>query len=522
MDPISMIVSVLLIIGPKFGDEVIADVYDAFKDLIKKHFQKKGKHNILDEYQDITKVSKEVLYQIFKEIEIEKDDNIVSSAQKILDLKISELETNEEIPVEYVHITNHRLKNEVFAVELLKSPIRIEKDRIGLTNIVINRGGIKKAVVTTPAKKYICTKYIKNKQQITQQDNQYHEFLTNKHYNETLEIDLDKFPLRWASGGVLSVINYKDKEQLWTPFFFRDINPAGWNISLGASERHFKNRVVVTDLNTELNEPLRFILREFLEETLILTGEPKGGVNNPSTAKRFCFPHGVNQLYRENAIRFAHEHIACRLRDDNLFININPLEAGHNDYNSDFDIDVDFLDTNTTLHIIHKGIRHQIRHVLVCFNLLELGIEVVKVAKYTLSENDYLLDGEILDHDDGTQELVRMPFALISHRYLEKEFGREYKPNHTIDDVQSSIIGSPIPPDDIRIFNWDINKRLEVLKNERLGIGMEKERYERWKRIFHQNFLDKHGKSTNSTPSSLFTPASVKIINSYFSNVLKR
>ncbi len=521
MDPISMIVYVLIsIIGPKVGEEVISDVYDAFKVLIKNHLQKKGKHNILDEYQDITKVSKEVLYKILKEIETEKDDHIVSSAQKILDIKISELETNEEIPVEYVHITDHRLKNEVFAVELLKSPIHIIKDNAGLINIIINRGDIKKAVITTPAKKYICTKYIKNKQQITQQDNQYHEFLTNKRHNETIKIDLDIFPLRWASGGVLSVINYKDKEELWTPFFFRDINPAGWNISLGASERHFENRKVVSDLNKELNDPLRFILREFLEETLVLTNEPKGGPNDRPTAKRFCFDLGELRKYRRDAIKFTHEHINRRSIDDELNIDIKRLDAGNN-YNPNYDIDVDFLNTNTTLHIIHKGKQYKIRHVLVCFNLLELGIEVVKVAKYTLDENDYLLDGEILDHDDGIQELVRMPFALISHRYLEKEFGREYKPNHTPDDVQSSIIGSPIPPEDIRIFNWDIEKRLEVLNGKSTGVGREKERYECWKENFHQNFLDEHGKPTNSNPSSLFTPASVKIIHSYFSNVLK-
>ncbi|MEI6847612.1 MAG: AAA family ATPase [Chlorobiaceae bacterium] len=433
----------------------------------------------------------------------------------------AKLNTNEDIPVEYVHNTVHRLKNEVFAVELLKNPIYIEKDNDGLIDITINRNNVRKAVITTQAKKSICNKYITNKEVITQKDNEYHKFLTNKSCNEKLEINLDEFPLRWASGGVLSVVNYQDEKQLWTPFFFRDIEPVGWNISLGASERHFNEEgKVVTNLNAELNDPLRFILREFIEETLVLTKKPKAGARNPSTAKKFCFPIGELKKYRKNALKFADDHINCRANYDNLVINIGPLKAGNNS-NPDFDIDVDFLETNTTLNIIHSGQQYKIRHILVCLNLLELGIEVVKVAKYTINDDDYLLDGEILNHNDGTQELVRMPFALISHRYLEKEFGMEYKPNHTLDIVQSSIIGSPIPPEDIRIFNWDIEKRLEVLNGRQLGIGKEKERYEHWKNRFHLNFLDDEGNLTSKNPSSLFTPASVKIIHSYFSNVKK-
>ena len=39
------------------------------------------------------------------------------------------------------------------------------------------------------------------------------------------------------------------------------------------------------------------------------------------------------------------------------------------------------------------------------FNLFELGIEVIKVISYDLSDNDYLLDGEILELTP--KELVR-------------------------------------------------------------------------------------------------------------------
>ena len=76
--------------------------------------------------------------------------------------------------------------------------------------------------------------------------------------------------LRWASGGVVSIVKFRKRE--WIPFFFRDIPAYGWNISLGASEER-------TD---DLNDPWSFIIREFLEETHVCRKNPSG----PDTIKR--------------------------------------------------------------------------------------------------------------------------------------------------------------------------------------------------------------------------------------------
>jgi len=41
-------------------------------------------------------------------------------------------------------------------------------------------------------------------------------------------------PLRWSSGGALTVVTWRGKQ--WVAVFFRDIQPIGWNVANGASE----------------------------------------------------------------------------------------------------------------------------------------------------------------------------------------------------------------------------------------------------------------------------------------------
>jgi hypothetical protein len=63
-----------------------------------------------------------------------------------------------------------------------------------------------------------------------------------------------------------------------------------------------------------------------------------------------------------------------------------------------------------TLIISPQGEESRHFGFLVVFNLLELGIEVVRVFEYEIGPDDYFLDGELLVHPDGSTELVRMPW----------------------------------------------------------------------------------------------------------------
>jgi hypothetical protein len=80
---------------------------------------------------------------------------------------------------------------------------------------------------------------------------------------------------------------------------------------------------------------------------------------------------------------------------------------------------------------------------LVIFNLLELGIEVVRVFEYEVGAEDYFLDGELLVHADGSAELVRMPVGLISHTALKRFLQpASYEPVFT-PDQPPSLVGGP-------------------------------------------------------------------------------
>ena len=184
------------------------------------------------------------------------------------------------IPTKYLK-KRHKFKNEVFAIELLTEDIIIKKDQKGLNSILINRNNVKQALINNAGKKQINNEYVqKNIERIKEKEAEVQKYLLNAYdaENNKYVLSLNKMPLRWASGGVLSIVNYKRKK--WIPMFFRDIPPYGWNISLGSSERSFFcNKLDLNKYENELNSPLNYIEREFLEETLVLTGVPEESKN---------------------------------------------------------------------------------------------------------------------------------------------------------------------------------------------------------------------------------------------------
>jgi len=448
------------------------------------------------------------------------EDVIVALGGKIAGDVLDDESTYNEIPVKYIHNTDSRLRNKVFSIELLKNNIQLRKEKNGRITVIIDRHDVQNAAITSRGINDICKKYITEniKVKIFQEDKKIHEFLSWKiNDKKQYEINLTKLqiPLRWASGGVLSVIRYKG--QIWTPFFFRDLRPFGWDISLGASERHFDKNGKLIDLNSDLNNPWTFITREFLEETLVLNREPSK--TKDQIARQFRFSFADIRQNRESATKFINSHMECRKKYDNIKIVITHQKHETDDY----DVYPQLQETHTDLNILHGGGGQELlRNVLVCFNLLELGIEIVKVAEYDLTDTDYLLDGKIFEHYDGNgkliQELERMPIALISHRYLGDTFGGNFNPQYTGDTVSSSIIGKPILPEDIHIFDWDVTQRVNVLKGRLDGVGTEKSRYKDWYKTFKQYFLDEKDNPSKKNPSSLFTPRSAKILNTYFSN----
>ena len=291
---------------------------------------------------------------------------------------------------------------------------------------------------------------------------------------------------------MLSRVQYQDRD--WFSFFFRDIEPFGWNIALGASEHE-----------SELTDPWKFMMREFLEETLICT--PMRGLQ--TIRHPLDFDHSDLKDADKQAETLSAEHRELRRTRDGLDFRRELGDKVH----------CDIWPSRTQL-LIDGG--EPIRNVLICINRTELGIEVLTVLSYELSENDIILDGEIFEPAGTNQvELVRMPVALISEEYLREAFAAKDTLDYDwpFEADRPSIKGPPIPPSEIIIFPYDVERRLQLISNSsEKPTDWEKKSYSLWLERFGCNFFDKTLNPTNGKASTLFTPTSAKAMAYYFAN----
>ena len=155
-------------------------------------------------------------------------------------------------PRELVFGRKEGLPGQVFAAEILTRPIVLRRSG-GILEIHIDRRGVKNAVYTTEGKNRLCRETLQGARLETARrlDEDIHAFMVEAGDGSWLEIPVPEIPLRWASGGVLPVVAWRG--DVWSPFFFRDISPVGWNIAAGSSETE-----------AELCRPVAFGLREFV------------------------------------------------------------------------------------------------------------------------------------------------------------------------------------------------------------------------------------------------------------------
>jgi hypothetical protein len=418
-------------------------------------------------------------------------------------------------------------QDEVFAVELLKHPVTIKRDASRHVTVTVNRKDVESVLISNAAKTQTVESLVKqeNEESLKQRDREIQDFLADDSAGSEI---VDKPPqLRWASGGVLSVVSFADKpEELWVPLFFRDIRPYGWNISLGSTQRAFiVDKVDIDDkvdnsfpIEIEWREPANYIEREFLEESLVVVGEPR--IGTPLPVKRFSWR--VGQPPAQNLARaFDKKHLRLRTEADRLkFIELD----------EDRWLNVRPIETNCSLDIIARdGKDFRTNDILVCFSLLDLGIEVVKVVNYVLQPGDYLLDGEILDKETKDksryQELVRMPVALFSLDYLRRTFAEKAVWQKYTAGPQPSIEVLKKPEEhEIKLFEHDVRRRMEIINSspEDERGKKEKERFVLWYDKFRSNFLDAEEKPCCKNPSRLFVPGTAKILNLYFTTVEKQ
>ena len=291
--------------------------------------------------------------------------------------------------------------------------------------------------------------------------------------------------LRWASGGVLSVVRWRDRD--WTPFFFRDIPPFGWNISLGGSDK-----------GDDLTRPEAFLEREFLEETLVLRGD---------RMRAFVFGRDGDL---ERAVACAHEHLQRRAARDDLFVS-----------EQDEPIEVRPAPTIMKCVIRDGDSEHVVQDVLVCINRLEAAIEVVRAVRYELGDDDYVLDGELLEPagQKAPPDLIRMPVAMISHDYLRRAFGATWGDFEHAGTLQPSVNGPRMDAEDFVLFEPDVIRRRDIREGrDPHATPFERKRYADWTQRFGMHFYNDNDEPSAHDPCTLFTLPAAKLISYYFAH----
>lgn len=215
------------------------------------------------------------------------------------------------VPLDLVHAYKKRLPGEVFVIELLDEPIELKRDRMGGITITVDRQPVTHCVISNAGKQKLIEECITGREDVIKKlndkDHEVQRFLTGKISDEkTAESAIFIKPkdlgvsLRWASGGVLSLVRFMGQE--WVPLFFRDIPPYGWNLSLGSTERRFNSQGQWDDDDGEHRHPWDFIQREFVEESIVINPPPgMGGAGKLYTFRHFAkMPGSTIERWKEH------------------------------------------------------------------------------------------------------------------------------------------------------------------------------------------------------------------------------
>ncbi len=191
--------------------------------------------------------------------------------------------------------------------------------------------------------------------------------------------DKGKIFFRYASGGTLPIIKYKNDE--YYCLIYREIDPIGWNIANGGCDRC-----------DELTHPEKTILRELNEELIIYDLVKK---------QRYVLGK-IDEIFEYPEYVLARDVLSVRLG-----INWEDL-AIHNP--KDFK-----WETGTDILVVRIGLQAQktLKNCFININIEDLGIEIDRVAKFSISDTAILFDGELGDMPGGQQNCINAPIGLF-------------------------------------------------------------------------------------------------------------
>jgi len=315
-------------------------------------------------------------------------------------------------------------ENKLFTIALLNTDIYINKDNKKVTmNVTIPNTC--NYLVTNKGKELAEALYKNNI--VKSESATINDFIFDSSQYGSLKVKTN--PLRWCSGGVLPILDMGDKQ--YVQFFFRDRKPIGLNIPIGASENF--NEFLDVD---------KLIYREFLEEFILFKEKP---TKNQMVRQCQLKSPFNNENWRNE--KFNEEFKSLKIKEDGF-------EYWHNEEEK---IEFDIIRTKYQIKITYDGQNNHVTNCIFSINPTELGIEVIKLLKIPYTEDNYILDGEIL----GDGSLLKRPTLLIDLDFLKKYF-KENNGLGEYNEENDTKTLSNIPEDAFKIYNLDT-----MSKNER-------------------------------------------------------
>lgn len=366
---------------------------------------------------------------------------------------------------------SHLMARDVFTaaemaiVLLLRPPkLRIEAGRALLDVDLRNQSY---GIYNNKGKQFLADYYLDeaNMEHLRTLGRQVHEALLSKKTRDVpLVLDTETIPYRWASGGILPIVRWRGR--WWCALFWRDIRPIGWNLANGASED-----------KEEYKDLERLMWREAREELVILARDPTtAATRNTTVVTRHLVPDAdVPPL--GNCL--AHHH---RLRAEQDKWRIGYPE----EWNDQRAVRATSLPGPHQVRIhYHKpdgegSETRDVSNILLSINPLEFGIEVVRIAYFDLHDDDYLVDGEVLEAHGARPHLIRRPVGLVDLAALYRAWRRRGALGEDVtgDEFLEGRRVTEIQPHDMFVFDVDIRAR-------RVGIGPL---MQHWNRRFGHHF----------------------------------
>ena len=357
-----------------------------------------------------------------------------------------------------------------FTITLLFNQINLQRhDDESTLNIDLRNQSC--AIYSPRGKQFILSKFLPaDPSKYLSLSKDIHDFLVGR--SQVSEMSFQINALRWASGGFLPIAKWHGRQ--WVCLFYRDIYPVGWNIANGASET--KEEYIYLN---------RTIYREMIEELAVIRGSP---CRYAELEHRFLMPPGLElienitsppELVKEhNRLRKEHDKVLLELKRG---ADLNAISTRHS-------VRVSFHDDwKDATPVITKNI-------LIAINPLELGIEVVKVGKFDLHNDEVLLDGEVYTSSKA-EYLVRRPVVMISTDFLKRCYRDRgnslgQKPTGDHDDRKTL---ERVPKGEYHLFTEELTLRRARLKDlEKAGLSNSSEasRLKDWARNVEVLFKD--------------------------------